>query len=86
MKTIVLTMALLCSISVAALSFYAERSKPKQSDALVSSIESLTQEESSTKCKWKVIDCPKLFTGDYEVCVVNGDGYACTCGSVTRDC
>ena len=37
-------------------------------------------------CKWKVIECPGLGTGDYEACLQNGDGNSCSCGIVTRDC
>jgi len=37
-------------------------------------------------CKWKQIDCPGWFNGEYEACLTNGDGNVCTCGNVTRDC
>ena len=37
-------------------------------------------------CKWKIIDCPKVGTGNYEGCLQSGDGNVCTCGSVTRNC
>ena len=76
----------LCSISAAALAIYAENSKPEVSDLLQTSIECLTQSESTSGCKWKLTDCPKWFTGDYEACLSNGDGNPCSCGSVTRDC
>lgn len=51
-------------------------------------VESLTRGESSStsSCKWKRIDCDGLFTGDYEACLVSGDGNTCSCGKVTRDC
>lgn len=57
------------------------------SNLLNTNLEALTQGESgSGDCKWKLIDCPGWGTGDYEACLSNGDGYSCSCGSVTRDC
>lgn len=50
-------------------------------------IESLANPEGQgAGCKWKMIDCPGWGTGDYEACLVNGDGYPCSCGSVSRNC
>lgn len=81
----------LCTVTGIALSVFAENNKPKACDLLLTSIECLTQGEAgkgddNPPCRWKVIDCPGLFTGDYEACIVNGDGYGCACGSVSRDC
>lgn len=42
--------------------------------------------EDEGECKWKIIDCPGLGTGDYEACLENGDGNVCKCGQVTRKC
>lgn len=50
------------------------------------SIEAIAQSESGDNCKWKLIDCPGLWTGDYEACLTNGDGNSCSCGSVSREC
>ena len=35
-------------------------------------------------CKWSQEDCPN--SPDREVCLVDGSGYTCECGSVTRPC
>ena len=35
-------------------------------------------------CKWSGEDCPD--NSHREVCLVDGDGNDCTCGSVTRAC
>lgn len=56
------------------------------SDLRLINVEAMAQDESSGKCKWKVIDCGGIGTGDYEACLSNGDGNGCTCGSVSRDC
>ncbi|MDR0603702.1 MAG: hypothetical protein LBG80_05285 [Bacteroidales bacterium] len=49
-------------------------------------LEALSIEGNSGTCKWKMIDCPGWGNGDYEACLVNGDGNSCSCGTVTRDC
>ena len=85
MKKLSFLLVSLCSLSGVALAVYAECHKPEACDLPKTSIECLTQEENS-KCKWKRIDCPGLFTGDYEACLTTGDGNSCSCGEVTRDC
>ena len=37
------------------------------------------------QCKWSGQDCPDGQTYR-EVCLVDGDGNTCSCGSVTRSC
>ncbi len=62
-------------------------SQPNDSEFTADNLEALSNTEGANgSCKWKIIDCPGLFTGDYEACLVNGDGYSCTCGQVTREC
>lgn len=39
----------------------------------------------SASCKWKIISCGP-FSGNYEACLVSGDGNSCSCGAVTRGC
>ena len=56
------------------------------SNLLMLNVEALSKTESAGGCKWKIIDCPQWFTGDYEACLENGDGNSCTCGQVTREC
>lgn len=56
------------------------------SDLLMANVEALAADESGSHCKWKMIDCPGLGTGDYEACLSNGDGNSCSCGSVSREC
>ena len=54
---------------------------------LMQNVEALAKPtETADVCKWKRIDCPWWFTGDYEACLKNGDGTLCTCGQVTREC
>lgn len=52
-------------------------------------IESMAKDEvgaGGSDCKWKHLDCPGLWTGDFEACVENGDGNSCRCGQTTRNC
>jgi hypothetical protein len=57
------------------------------SDVSLANVEALAENEgSSGTCKWKNIDCPGWGSGNYEACLVNGDGYSCTCGNVSRNC
>ena len=55
-------------------------------DLTLCNVESYANPEDEKVCKWKVIDCPGIGTGDYEACLENGDGNNCSCGSVTREC
>jgi len=48
-------------------------------------VEALASESSDGSCKWKQVSCG-VFSGSYEGCLINGDGNACSCGAVTRDC
>ena len=61
-------------------------SQPGISELIADNLEALSKTESAGSCKWKIIDCPYWFTGDYEACLENGDGNSCTCGQVTREC
>ena len=75
------------AIGVAVFNFNLNAQNGGLSNMALANIEALANDENgSGDCKWKVIDCPGLGTGDYEACLVNGDGYSCTCGTVTRDC
>ena len=58
----------------------------EKSNLLMLNVEAISQTEDAGECKWKVIDCPGWFTGDYEACLTNGDANPCTCGQVTREC
>jgi hypothetical protein len=40
--------------------------------------------EGTGTCKWSGEDCPG--GGSREVCLEDGDGNTCSCGSVTRPC
>lgn len=80
-KIVVLTFVLSCLVLGKATT-----SLDRNLDLSLLSIDALGSGESSSGCKWKVIDCPGLWTGDYEACLSNGDGNSCSCGSVTREC
>ncbi len=59
----------------------------REFDILLNDVESMARSENEQLvCKWLEIDCPGIGTGDYEACLVTGDGSVCTCGSVTRKC
>jgi len=52
---------------------------------ITSNVSSQTMGGGEGDCKWKRSSCG-LFGGTYEACLTNGDGNACTCGDVTRNC
>jgi len=49
-------------------------------------LENAIEGSGNEDCKWKPIDCGGWGGGSYEACLVNGDGFQCTCGAVTREC
>lgn len=49
-------------------------------------VEKAQAKEAPMVCCYKQIDCPGWFNGNYEACLVNGDGNSCTCGVVSRSC
>ena len=79
-----------CIAAVAIATFVAKKTFEtnafKTNSLLMLNVEALSKTESAGGCKWKIIDCPGWFTGDYEACLENGDGNSCTCGQVTREC
>lgn len=40
----------------------------------------------SEGCSWMRVDCPGIWTGEFEACLKGGDGKGCPCGEVTREC
>lgn len=77
----------ICVVFASGYNFYSAQQIDNLFDLSFANIESLaTSEGGGLECKWKVQDCPDWGTGDYEACLVNGDGNSCACGSVTRDC
>ena len=74
------------SLFVAAFNLYLSTDTGNYNDYLLFNNEALARNEADGECKWKVYDCNGLFTGDYEACLVIGDGRRCTCGEVTREC
>ena len=54
------------------------------SDVMLANVEALAQ-ESTGSCKWKVIQCPFPSNAGYGVCITNGDGVSCDCGSSTHN-
>jgi hypothetical protein len=71
---------------IAAFNLYLSTDTSILDNSILFNVEALARSEENGECKWKVYDCDKLFTGDYEACVVIGDGSLCTCGQVTRIC
>lgn len=74
------------SFLVAAFNLYLSTDTESLSDNMLLDVEALADNESSGGCKWKIIDCGGIFSDSYEACLVNGDGYSCSCGEITRDC
>ena len=52
----------------------------------LANIEALSDPENGSACKWSQVSCPGLFGGTREVCLDDGDGNTCICGSTTRPC
>ncbi len=78
---------LICIFFVGGYNFYSAQQTDNLLDLYFADIESLANPEGDgSGCKWKIYDCPGWGTGDYEACLVIGDGHSCSCGSVTRDC
>ena len=98
MKSNVLTLILVfLGITFAAYNVYVIQNLENTSNLVLGSLASLSYTEQGEHsetgesghppvCKWKVYDCPGLWTGDQEVCVVIGDGRTCACGEVSREC
>lgn len=86
MKKLIFLSIVFCAVAASSLVVYTQNNMPKGHGVLSSTIECLTQDEGSGECKWKIIDCPGWFTGDYEACLTSGDGHQCSCGQITRDC
>ncbi|MDR1980567.1 MAG: NVEALA domain-containing protein [Tannerellaceae bacterium] len=89
MKKRILSITFVTTIAVtSAWNIYQTNKEIPLSDLALANIEALANETAGggSGCKWKLIDCPGLWTGSYEACLVNGDGNSCSCGIVTRDC
>ena len=66
-------------VAVAGLAIYANQPKEEMSDVMLANIEALATGESIGQCRWK-----RVFDSNgcqYWVCIINGDGNTCTCGS-----
>jgi hypothetical protein len=81
-----------CGIAAVAIGGFAAfnvslNSQSSLSTIYMANVEALAGSEGgSGACKWKTIDCPGWGNGNYEACLINGDGYSCICGNVTRNC
>lgn len=80
------SLLLVCVLFAGGYNLYSAQKTDKMFDLSFIEVESLATSESGSDCKWKIIDCPGWWTGDYEACLFNGDGNLCTCGQVTREC
>jgi hypothetical protein len=57
------------------------------SELLKTDVEALGRNENGGGgCKWKILDCKGIGTGNYEACLETGDGNSCSCGATTRNC
>jgi hypothetical protein len=84
-KKILGGIALLAIAAVAVWNVNLNSQSNKLSGAMLANVEALAEENGGSDCKWKSIKCSKG-NSNYEGCLTNGDGTACTCGSVSRDC
>lgn len=85
-KIILLAKLIIVLVVVNLLFVSAQKSKLVPLSLLVRNIEELVENESgSGECKWKNILCPWPGNKGYGVCIVNGDGVACSCGATTHD-
>lgn len=84
MKRILFVLIVACSL----VTVYQTNTVAKATEDIdLISVEALAQEESGgggTSCRWHSEKCPSGSTR--EVCVDNGDGSSCSCGSTTRPC
>ena len=72
---------LVAVVAVAGLGAHkAQAKKTTLSDIMLANVEALSDKEAdSPKFAWSIkIDCPKWFTGDYQVCEMNGPGNLCS--------
>lgn len=81
-------MVFVAVVALSGYNLYSAQMVEISSDLFLENIEALAEnsESSGISCKWKVIDCPGWWTGDYEACLDNGDGNPCSCGLTTRNC
>ena len=82
--------AILAIAAVAALNVNLGNQGNWLSDISLANVEALAGNEpgegsGGQACYWKNLKC-KDGVNTYEGCLSNGDGNACTCGSVSRNC
>ena len=71
---------LVAVVAVAGLGVHkAQAKKTTLSDIMLANVEALSDKEGdSPKFAWSIYhDCPGFFTGDYQVCEMNGPGNLC---------
>lgn len=75
-------------LGLATWSYQSFDAKRKYNKLFYENVEALTEPEASGNFKWSTdIDCPGLFTGDYQVCEMNGPQSPCsTPGYKTCEC
>ncbi|MDY3268216.1 MAG: NVEALA domain-containing protein [Phocaeicola sp.] len=66
-------------VLVAGYSVYASQQNAEMSDLALANVEALAGGESSGSCRWKRVK--DNYGCTYHVCVSNGDGDICACGS-----
>ena len=87
MKTKTCTFIFAIVVALGGYNLYSGQQVNQYSDLLLTDIEAVANDtETDRVCKWKMFDCPGWGTGDYEACLVNGDGFECPCGSISRNC